>query len=362
MSNLSIPPQRAYFRTFKQKPTVSIIINNYNYGRFLKAAIDSVLFQRYTSLSAADIELIVVDDGSSDQSCEIIKSYGSLILPIFKQNGGQDSAFNAGFQQSRGEIVCFLDADDRFTPNKIETVVKCFQQNPRIGWCFHEMLLEDARTSATICTTKAFPGPAQNLSQYCDFRKQLRLGSLSFYPVATSGLCFRRSVLQQILPMPETFIKTSADRYVRLAALGLSPGYFIAQALTVQGIHGNNLSTMRRDRPSIPERQIIIAYLLRTQFPELRRYANRLFSRGLAAYRSIKSSTVAANYQPFIRRYWQQCSLIEKLTITLLQFYHLRPWRQPITHKTADFYNFSAKRHSTLQSTEREPEKAPTAR
>ena len=84
---------------------ISIIINNYNYARFLRAAIDSALGQSYQP-----IEVLVVDDGSTDQSRAIIDSYGDRIRPVLKKNGGQASALNAGFAQSQGDSVIFLDA------------------------------------------------------------------------------------------------------------------------------------------------------------------------------------------------------------------------------------------------------------
>src|SRR5215468_5551807 len=99
----------------------SIIISSYNYGRFLKEAIDSALNQTYPNT-----EVIVVDDGSTDNSREIIASYGDQVIPVLKPNGGQASAFNAGFLLSRGEVVCFLDADDALLPTAIERAVSVF--------------------------------------------------------------------------------------------------------------------------------------------------------------------------------------------------------------------------------------------
>jgi glycosyltransferase involved in cell wall biosynthesis len=98
----------------KQNPLVSIIINNYNYGRFVREAIDSGLNQTYSHK-----EVIVVDDGSTDDSREIIASYGNGITSVLKENGGQASAFNAGFAVSQGDIICFLDADDIFYLRKL---------------------------------------------------------------------------------------------------------------------------------------------------------------------------------------------------------------------------------------------------
>ena len=108
---------------------VSIIIGNYNYDQFVGEAIDSVLSQTYTN-----IEVIVVDDGSQDNSREVIAKYGNKVIPIFKENGGQPSNYNAGFAASKGEIICLLDSDDLFVADKLEKVVNVFRSSEQIGW------------------------------------------------------------------------------------------------------------------------------------------------------------------------------------------------------------------------------------
>jgi hypothetical protein len=95
---------------------VSVVVVNHDYGRFLEAAIDSALAQ-----SHAATEVIVVDDGSTDDSRDRIAGYRDRVVPVFKENGGQASAFNAGFEASRGEFVLFLDADDLLLPAAAET-------------------------------------------------------------------------------------------------------------------------------------------------------------------------------------------------------------------------------------------------
>src|SRR3954454_21549841 len=102
-------------------PLVSIIINNYNYARFLKEAIDSALNQTYPLT-----EVVVVDDGSSDESRGIIANYGNRIISVLKENGGQASALNAGVSACRGDILCFLDSDDYFYPDKVAHVIDFF--------------------------------------------------------------------------------------------------------------------------------------------------------------------------------------------------------------------------------------------
>lgn len=306
-----------------QKPLVSVLVNNHNYGDFVGNAIDSLLAQTY-----APIEIIVVDDGSTDCSRQVIEQYGTSIVPIFKANNGQDSCFNVGFEACQGDIVCFIDADDVFVKDKVEKVVERFAQTPDIGWCFNALSLVDVHTNNALGITRAFPNIDCDVSQPCDFRKAMRLGRLPFYPMSTSGLCFKRRLLSQILPMPETFIKTSADRYLRCAAMGLDKGYFIAEPLTIQGIHGNNVATLRKDRMFLRERQIVTAALLKQRFPELTLYADRLFVRGLHSYHSMQAIDKEKEYEGFIRRYWQQSKLFNRIVMSLFRFYHSRPWKQ----------------------------------
>ena len=315
-------------------PLISVLINNYNYGQFLSAAIDSVLGQTY-----APVEIIVVDDGSTDGSVGIIERYGDAVIPVLKANGGQDSAFNAGFEQSHGEIVCFLDADDRFTPDKLAKIAACFSQNSQAGWCFHSLLLQEPSTGQSLGKTRAFPECEQDYSTPCDFRQALRWGRLPFYPMSTSGLCFRRSLLTQILPMPETFLKASADRYLRSMAMALTSGYFLSDDLTVQGIHGSNTATLHADRPFQLESQLVTAYLLRTNLPKLTLYANRLFARGLCGYQALESSSkdrvVEPEYEPLIKDYYRLCSPLDRAVIALIRRYHSRSQRQDYSFRPA---------------------------
>ena len=118
-------------------PLVSILVSNYNYGDFVAESIESALAQTYTNC-----EIIVVDDGSTDSSRDTINQFAGRIVPVFKSNGGQASAFNAGFARARGNIICFLDSDDLFLPTKVEQVVYALDAYPR-EWCFHHLQWTD---------------------------------------------------------------------------------------------------------------------------------------------------------------------------------------------------------------------------
>ena len=119
------------------QPLVSVIINNYNYAQFLRQAIDSILNQNYPNL-----EVIVVDDGSTDNSREVINQYGDRIYPIFQENGKQAAALNTGFAASKGEIILCLDADDYLLPSAVEQIVAAFQ--PGIGKVHFRLQVVDA--------------------------------------------------------------------------------------------------------------------------------------------------------------------------------------------------------------------------
>lgn len=107
---------------------VSIVIPAYNAERYLRRAIDSVLGQSYTS-----IEVLVVDDGSTDGTAEICHQYGTKITYIRQENQGVSVARNRGVQESDGEFVAFLDADDWYLPNKLTDLVALLNRHPDAG-------------------------------------------------------------------------------------------------------------------------------------------------------------------------------------------------------------------------------------
>lgn len=107
---------------------VSVIIPTYNYGEFISDSIESVINQTYK-----DFEVIVVDDGSTDNTTDIIKKYKNRISYFYKENGGPSSARNYGIKNSKGEYICFLDADDIFLPKKLEFQVAYMETNKNDG-------------------------------------------------------------------------------------------------------------------------------------------------------------------------------------------------------------------------------------
>ena len=184
----------------------SIIINNYNYARFLPDAIDSALAQTYRNL-----EVIVVDDGSTDSSADVIAGYGDKIIPILKENGGQGSAYNAGYAKSSGDLVCFLDADDTLHEDAIAATLEMYDPNDvvKIQW---PMLVTDAAGTRDGRITAVEPPPRGQLIE-----RTVEEGPLYDFNYHTNSV-YSRAFLDQIMPVPEPPYRNGADVYLTTLA------------------------------------------------------------------------------------------------------------------------------------------------
>ncbi len=184
-----------------QNPLVSIIINNYNYDRFLAAAIDSALNQTYINT-----QVIVVDDGSTDKSREIIAGYGDRIVPILQPNGKQAAAFNSGFDRAKGEIIIFLDADDYLYPQTVDRIVAIW--SPDLAKVHYRLDVVD-----TIGQSLGYSSPqgTSPLSQGEVWKNILDNGGYISTP--TSGNALNRRALAKLFPIPDAY-KLTADDYL----------------------------------------------------------------------------------------------------------------------------------------------------
>lgn len=175
-------------------PLVSVILCNYNYEAYVGQAIRSVLNQTYPN-----IELVIVDDGSTDNSREVISTYVSSnpgsVTTIFKKNGGQASAFNAGFDRVKGEIICFLDSDDCWVHEKAERVVQAYRQK-EYSVVQHNLYVMDEKSNVSkeIHPGTYFSGDvlqAYFIQNHTDFFS------------STSGISSLKKHLDQIFPLDE---------------------------------------------------------------------------------------------------------------------------------------------------------------
>jgi glycosyltransferase involved in cell wall biosynthesis len=222
----------------QNQPTVSIIISNYNYDRFLAQAIESALGQTY-----AHTEVIVVDDGSTDQSREIIANYGDRIIPILQLNGKQAAAFNSGFAKSRGDIILFLDSDDYLFPQAVERIVDLW--NPQLAKVHYRLSVVDGNGQSL-----GYSSPQGNelLSKGEVWRRLLEVGGYVSTP--TSGNALSRRAMEHVFPIPDTY-KTTADDYLSYSIPFYGNVEAIEEPLGAYRIHSNNqwaLTTVTGDR------------------------------------------------------------------------------------------------------------------
>lgn len=191
---------------------VDIMINNHNYGAFLEEAIESACGQTHER-----VNVLAVDDGSSDDSREVLARYGDRIGLILQEQGGQASALNAGMARCEGDVVIFLDADDVLRPEAAARVAAAFAADEGLSKAQFRMETIDAEGRPTGEIKPAAHLPLPN----GDVRAAELASPYDLVWMATSGNAFRASAVRRILPIPEhEYPRTGADWYlVHLTAL-----------------------------------------------------------------------------------------------------------------------------------------------
>jgi len=185
-------------------PLVSVVVSCYNYDRFLRQALSGLVAQSYSRF-----EGIVCDDGSTDRSAAIVQEYSESdprIQLLSQENSGQAAALNAAFRRSRGDVICLLDADDTFHPNKLELVTSYLRRTGR-GAVLHPMTLIDERG-----TTQGEIPVLSHFEQGWIAERVITRGG-RWRSMQTSALSFRREVAQRIFPIPSQF-RSYADAFV----------------------------------------------------------------------------------------------------------------------------------------------------
>ena len=214
-------------------PSVSIAVTCYNYARFLPECLDSCLSQ-----TVPVDQIVVVDDGSSDGSWEVISDYAARfpnVHGIRQDNAGICAATNAALHACTGDVVLLIDADDLMLPRRVEVVIETLRQpiDHRLpGWVHHSL----RRFSDNHADLGVFSNYDQaSLPHGCLAEQVLQMGETSVVTV-TSGLAFRREVLAAIGPL-DSGRSITQDMQLRLAAALFSPVAWIAEPLSLYRIH-----------------------------------------------------------------------------------------------------------------------------
>jgi hypothetical protein len=243
-------------------PVVSIIIDTFNHGAFLRDALESVLAQ---DAPLDDVEILVIDDGSTDQTPALVEPYTPRVRYLRKENGGQASAFNAGIAASQGELLFFLDGDDWWAPHKLRTVRDVFDQYPDIGAVGHAIVEIDGVGNHR----ELRPCRIERLHVH-DAAAAGRFRELKCF-FGTSRFAARRRVLEAILPVPESLV-VEADEYLFTAAPAVADVLLLEEPLTFYRLHAGNLYQFRGADPlKLRRKQQVLAALVEVLPPCLAR-------------------------------------------------------------------------------------------
>lgn len=214
---------------------LSVVICNHDYEAFVAEAIESAL-----SIDWPDVEVIVVDDGSTDGSRDVIARYADRVAVVHQANLGQWAACNAGFARVSGDVVIFLDSDDLLDPSLMRRLATVWR--PGISKVQFQMKVVDEQgrpTGAVLPQFHVVPTPAE-----------VRAWALSAaaYPTPPgSGNAYSRAFLEKIFPLPGG--DRAADSYCLAAAPYLGDVVTIAEPLVAYRVHGKNQGAMARIDP-----------------------------------------------------------------------------------------------------------------
>jgi hypothetical protein len=220
--------------------SVDIVVTNHDYARFLPAAIESACSQTHP-----DVHVVVVDDGSSDGSREVLRSFEDRVEVVLKEQGGQASALNAGLERCRGEVLLVLDADDVLRPRAAERVAAAFAAGAELSKVQFPMAIVDAEGRPTGAVK-----PGGHLRAPVGDQRRAELAfplDLPWLPGGGTG--FRMEAVRRILPIPAAdYPRSGADWYlVHLTAL-LGEAALLDEVCAEYRVHGGNAYELARER------------------------------------------------------------------------------------------------------------------
>ena len=213
-------------------PLVSIVVINFNYAKYLTTAIGAALNQTYDRC-----EVVVVDDGSTDNSRAVIAGFGDRVRPVFQANSGQTSANNTGFAAAAGDIVIFLDSDDALHPRAAEEVVAAWRPGvSKVQFCL-ALVAADGRPNRFV-----FPFYGPDLSPARIKEQVLRTGLYVWPP--TSGNAYSRWFLERVMPLSTDLFPQATDGALNTVAPLYGDVVSINKVLGYYRVHDSNMQNV----------------------------------------------------------------------------------------------------------------------
>ena len=213
------------------RPLITALVDTYNHERYIEQALASVLEQ---GLSPAELEIVVVDDGSTDGTASIVEKFAPRVKHVRKKNGGQASAFNAGFAESRGEIIAILDGDDWWAKGKLGAVAEALEKNPEVAAVGHGYYEFDEETK----TTRACVPAARQVIGLTSPEGTLAARA-AWHFLLMGALTVRRRLLERIMPLDEEMV-FMADSALQVAAMVMG-ALILEEPLFYYRHHSDNL-------------------------------------------------------------------------------------------------------------------------
>ena len=218
---------------------VDVLVTNHNYARFLPQAIESACAQTHPA-----VNVVVVDDGSTDESRELLRGFEDRVEVVLKEQGGQASAINVGLERCRGEVLLLLDADDVLRPHAAELVAAAFAADPALAKVQFPMAIVDAARQPTGAVK-----PGGHLRAPTGDQRRAELAfpfDLPWLPGGGTG--FRTEAVRRVLPIPAAdYPRSGADWYlVHLTAL-LGEAALLEEVCAEYRVHGGNAYELARD-------------------------------------------------------------------------------------------------------------------
>jgi glycosyltransferase involved in cell wall biosynthesis len=226
------------------QPLVTALVNTFNYGRYLPFAINSVLNQTYPK-----IEIIVVDDGSTDHTSEVLAQYDGRVRSIRTENGGQGHAFNIGIAAATGELLMLLDADDMWLPEKVERMVELAAKRPEAAMLYHRFQNIDGngRLYGDPLPPSLINGEYRN--------RYIKAGGHWWTPV-TSVVTLRTDHIRRAVPIPTYAVREGADTVITDYCALTTELASLPDVLTLRRLHGANLYAAGRDNSWVRSKPI----------------------------------------------------------------------------------------------------------